>query len=672
MHGRFVVEAFATGLWLGLTQVALGFAIMAGAGASAVFFFTLIAVWLAGGAAGILWAKPAWATPLCALAIALFCLARLALAARPFGAGSLGVGLMAGLAAGVYAGAFFRDRSVAAGEVRRLLLHENNGFVSGYAAAAVLLLVAPRALDVIGPALGVGLLLVRLGRGGVRALGLGPLLAVGSAALYLLVPYVGDRQWDALMTASVLARPQAVSTREVLFFAHPLVIPLTVPFFWLSDDPLQAAATREACFGAIVIGLAYLGARSSSRSRAAGFLAALALTLALSRWRLASSGEEKEVALAFGGGFVLLYLDHRGLLDLGWRWWRRVRIGPRRLVLGALLAAAVAVHLVNGLLVLVVAADVLIERKAWREAAVVLATCAGLASPFFLWLAIGPGGARSARAVTAYYLEYHLSGEFASLPTSVPERLVRAYLGGRAWLVGERACPTPLLEMVLASGLAIVLCVRALRVARRAAALLLVWIGLCAAHFFFYEPWDPEAWGPAALAWALVGAIGAAGPGRLRRARITAAGCCLLALAVLDVQAHVSARRDAGAAKSFAEGRPPRPAPLADVARWVDRQLERDAILVVTDRFLASYFHIYTDRDPIVLGFLDRTPAELYRDHHLTTLSLRFYTPALGSSGLRAAAQAGRPVYLLTAEPEPETEAFDLGWEGLHLRRFAP
>src|SRR5262249_917478 len=149
----------------------------------------------------------------------------------------------------------------------------------------------------------------RWGRHAGRAAPIMQALYVGGVAtlLGLLFPWLDVHGWDALMTGTVLVHPEAVSLREVLFFAHPLVIPLTFPFPRFTDDPLVAAAAREAVCGGGVVALAYLGARAAAartpRPWLVGLFAAAGLCLAVGRWQLASAGEEKEVALLFGGAF---------------------------------------------------------------------------------------------------------------------------------------------------------------------------------------------------------------------------------------------------------------------------------------------------------------------------------------------------------------------------------
>ncbi|APR82525.1 Hypothetical protein A7982_07874 [Minicystis rosea] len=163
-----VIEAIVTGTFLGLTQTALGFALLAGAGASALLFFALTAAWIAGGviASAILVPRARAHTGARLLAVVLVALglARVALARWPFHPLVSAVGLIAGLCAGGYAGLFLGTRAAAWGEPRPLLLHENNGFIAGIAVGGGLLFVSTRALDVVAGALGIALLTWSAGR----------------------------------------------------------------------------------------------------------------------------------------------------------------------------------------------------------------------------------------------------------------------------------------------------------------------------------------------------------------------------------------------------------------------------------------------------------------------------------------------------------------------------
>ena len=166
---RLAVEAAATGAWLGATQVALGFALMAAAGASVTLFLLFVAIWLMGGALGAtLGSDRRLGVHLGAAAVAA-ALARRALAAWPMSPAATAAGLAAGLVAGAYAGAYLRARAPAWSRVGRLLLHENNGFLVGYLAASASLFHSSAALE-----LPVGALAAALVAAQVRNMGTGP------------------------------------------------------------------------------------------------------------------------------------------------------------------------------------------------------------------------------------------------------------------------------------------------------------------------------------------------------------------------------------------------------------------------------------------------------------------------------------------------------------------
>jgi hypothetical protein len=157
-----VAEAIATGVFLGLAQTALGFALLTGSGASALLFFALTAAWIAGGALGAGLLAPRMRAGrdagLLALVLVAFGLARWALARWPFHPVVSAAGIGAGVVAGCYAGVFLGGRASTWGDARRLLLHENNGFVTGIAAGGALLFVSTRALDAAAGLLGMALL----------------------------------------------------------------------------------------------------------------------------------------------------------------------------------------------------------------------------------------------------------------------------------------------------------------------------------------------------------------------------------------------------------------------------------------------------------------------------------------------------------------------------------
>jgi hypothetical protein len=161
-HRVLIAEAIVTGLFLGVVQIALGFVLLTGSGASALLFFELTATWIGGGALGArLFAprmRPGMEAPLLALVLAALGVARWVLERWPFHPFASAYGLAAGMLAGLYAGVFLGTRASTWGDARRLLLHENNGFVAGIAMGGALLFVSTRALDAAAALLGVVLL----------------------------------------------------------------------------------------------------------------------------------------------------------------------------------------------------------------------------------------------------------------------------------------------------------------------------------------------------------------------------------------------------------------------------------------------------------------------------------------------------------------------------------
>lgn len=153
-----ILEIFATGLWLGLMQVSLGFALLCGAGASILYYFLLVTIWICGSAAGVLLSGGRVRTICLCLAMLLALGSFGVLRTYPFAIAGTILCLSAGLLCGAYAGLFFRDSIGKWKEIRNVLLHENNGFILGYAAATLLLFVSVMALNMVALLLGAALL----------------------------------------------------------------------------------------------------------------------------------------------------------------------------------------------------------------------------------------------------------------------------------------------------------------------------------------------------------------------------------------------------------------------------------------------------------------------------------------------------------------------------------
>ena len=682
------LEAFLTGIGLAHLQVALGFVAMRGIGASATAWFVILFCWLLGGLSGVLWMKSqrhSQATPstavhrresaLLASSLLLLLLAELSAQLTPFSLLPRFTVMLAATAAGAYGGAFLSVRGSQSRSVAVLFFHENNGFLTGFLVASGVLLLSA---SLLLPVTALSVLAARAARSplSLRPPIVAVAVGIGAVAFQLLFRWGGDPHWDALMTASVLTHPESVSLREWLFFAHPLVIPLTAPFQLLVSDPLQAVSLRETvCHGAL-LSLLYLASRAlctdPSRSLMIAAFACLQVFLSAGRWQLVLAGEEKEVMLLFGSAFLIFYLDHRGLWHLGVSSFSTLAAPVRRLLLGILLALAVGIHLLNGLLIVWLLVDLALatkRRQVAYEIGSILLYSVLLAGPFFMWLAIGPGEARTPQEVLHFFLEYHVSGEFLSFPATWLERCVECYSGLRAWLFDEWPIHHPMLESATAFLVLGVLCWSALRQAPHLLSRLLAWVLLLLLHFFFFQPWNPEAWSPSVFCGSLIVALGLLGRGRWLLPRKLLAIVWIATLALVLGINQKAGLLTAERVREFISADHASATPLRDLVRWLDVNLERDAEILVKDRLLLSYFQLYTTRGPVIQEYLGLSKQELRTTHHLTTLSLRFYAPKRRPEEIDEAIRNHRPVYLISTEPSSAaTLALPMG--GLVLSRL--
>ena len=159
---RRAALAAVTGFWLGLAQVSLAFALIAGAGASALLFFALTGIWLGGGALGGVFVRGRAVTIVLAAALAVSITTRILLSSYPFSNIGTIAGLIAASLCGAYAAAFMAERAALWTNARAVLLHENNGFVLGWVAGALLLILSANVLAFLALGLGVALLAHRL------------------------------------------------------------------------------------------------------------------------------------------------------------------------------------------------------------------------------------------------------------------------------------------------------------------------------------------------------------------------------------------------------------------------------------------------------------------------------------------------------------------------------
>lgn len=679
-------EPFVTGFALACIQVTLGFVAMRGLSASTTAWFVVVLCWLLGGLFGAKWTQHAQGShpttdhdrperTLAVLAPILLGVSALATEYAAFSHRTHLLVMATALAAGGYGGLFLARRGQHAPDPAALFFHENNGFVLGIlTASGLLLLAAPLLLPVT-------LLSQVIARSlGPRRSPLLPALSIGmlATAAQLLFRFGADPQWDALMTANVLHQGRAAALGDWLFFAHPLIIPLTAPFLLFTDDPLVAVLVRESFSLGGNMALLYLAARALQpqpcHKALTATLACLLYLLARGRWQLVLCGQEKESMQLASSLFLLLYLHHRGLLDLGLPGFDRLSARQQQSILGGLLALATAIHLLSGLLFVWLLVDLLLHRPKkdlLRAQLRIVLTAAALLGPFLVWLGIGPGGVRSGPDLLRFYLEYHLSGEFLSVPQSVPQRLLDCYRGLSTWLFGERPAPLLPWEAGLGGLGALWLGRHALRAAPAVTARLAAWPLLLLGHFFFFEPTNPESWAPASLCLVLLGSLGLVSDARwlwLRKAVATAL-VALLGVGLGHSQHAAAHKADRVAAYLALPARPT--LPLKDLVTWLDLWLPPAAEILVDDRLLVSYFQLYTQRTPQVQKYLGQTPANLRQTEHLTTLSLRFYTPTRSVQDIEQAIAQDRPVYVLSTEAEsPLAQKLPAG--DLYLSRLSP
>jgi hypothetical protein len=151
---RDAVFAFVTGLWLALLQFAYFFLLEVQLSSRAGAFFVVLFCWLVGFLAGLNAASRQtfpWLTGLAPLA---YYLAYAVLHLRPYDWSVLPVVAASVAVGGALAGAFFPHMSGRFARVKMLLLHENNGYVTGLVLALLGSVFAGRALLSLAPAAG--------------------------------------------------------------------------------------------------------------------------------------------------------------------------------------------------------------------------------------------------------------------------------------------------------------------------------------------------------------------------------------------------------------------------------------------------------------------------------------------------------------------------------------
>lgn len=667
-------ELFCTGFLLGQFQIILGFSALLGAGANIGAWFLLLLAWLTGGFCGSLSQRTehpfverisAWLAVLGIVGTQVT--AQVSPFLWPHMCGVFG----AACCSGVWAGAFLSRRARLSMVPGRVFFHENNGFVLGVLFATLLLLFSASALLASAFLLFV---FVRLFVGSQSRLS-SFVFALGIAAgVFQWCARTGSLpQYDGLMTAAVLTHAGATPLSGWLYFAHPLMLPLTIPFSFLCSDRLGAVVLRETVSLAGLVCLlcsAVLAlAREKERPWFGMIVAVLLFVLSVGRFQMATQGEEKDTALLFGMLFLFLYFEHCGYWSVGV--WSSLKLSfrARTIVLSALLAFAVLVHLVNGVLLIFVVLDALLSlwpRDMRRERFVsrcsVVLFSGVLLLPTLFALARWTGKAKSVREGFEYFFAYHVSGEFFSFPKHFPEDFVARALdcvqGLRGLWFGETETVGSWFGVVFLLLLCGVASVRLFRLNRLFAGRLFVFLFLHVCHFYFYEPDSAESWIPFAFCVALLLSVGLRSPGWGRFWDSLLRLCLLPVVFLLAFHLgglHAERRGFAKQVQAFVGAPSPSAFPVSQVVRFVDGILDRDADVFVDDRLLASYFQIYTARNPVVRPYVGFSEEELRRRFHLSALSLHFYSPqkVRGKAILGAVEQSlyrREPAFLVSEE----------------------
>ena len=151
-------ELFLAGLWLGLVQTGLSYALLCGAGAAPLLVFALFGAWIFGGTLGALMNGRAERSALAAAGAAAAAAAAL-LWLRPFFPGAWLFALGAAVFCGVFGGILIVSRARRGGNVGKTLLMENNGFTIGLVLGLAALYADPALLAGAAVLLWMGLLI---------------------------------------------------------------------------------------------------------------------------------------------------------------------------------------------------------------------------------------------------------------------------------------------------------------------------------------------------------------------------------------------------------------------------------------------------------------------------------------------------------------------------------
>ena len=149
------LEFFVTGFWLAVCQVALTFHLLYSQGASIVYYFVLLLLWLAASTLALFVFKSrSGLSMLKLISLVTFLLACYMARSEAFTNISLIFVLLSVVVFGLFAGWFFKESVERSNNVSGFLLIENNGFILGYILAGVLLFYSIMTLDMVAIILG--------------------------------------------------------------------------------------------------------------------------------------------------------------------------------------------------------------------------------------------------------------------------------------------------------------------------------------------------------------------------------------------------------------------------------------------------------------------------------------------------------------------------------------
>lgn len=149
MVNRYRLEFLLTGLWLGLSQVALTFHLLYSQGASVIFYFALIFLWLLASVIAIFFIeKKLTGFILKLLSILSFVFTAYLARVESFTTLSLAITIVAVVLTGLFSGYFFKTAVEKCESISTFLLIENNGFIFGYGLGGLFLFYSIMTVDI--------------------------------------------------------------------------------------------------------------------------------------------------------------------------------------------------------------------------------------------------------------------------------------------------------------------------------------------------------------------------------------------------------------------------------------------------------------------------------------------------------------------------------------------